>query len=618
MGDAARPGDDIFSQVLQESLKTWPSYLDAGSEGHLLPPHAIELKSLVSQTPAFLGAGLSSSGEKISFACEEKQSAQGKGSLFINGQSTWKTSRGICDLEPRVLPKQLQLAVGSRVTVKLSEDSPFSDWPGIHGLSGYDNGNYLSVLYLAWVYILSARWVELLSRSADHECYMGYTAQEGEDSQQSDNHTLIQIDLSDDACEEEALWWRAILYSENGWNATTKYNGHEYLSPWSVSAKCTGLTVATKASGGKSHPPSSMTALQYLTNFCVHHRLYAQCSVALAGALYIPFLRGGTVSLPFPKQIPRVDIKEGAGDSTVSISGLLNEYSELIPKCMTLSSNALGLRSLLCSTFFNPDIECNLVSAWLNPAFAVIDLISPGTSSLATLLANRQPRLGFLWLGAILTDLAKSILRDIRAGMTALDLPASAWTGTTHTFLTSEMGVINGESICRVDECRLQFITACEDHDRPPIWPWKPFGATKLCDAELLVRKHAQCPAHCLEYKSWEWILRNDSSIQDLGKPKTQYPNKAVHAFPNRTSAVLDDYRYNFFSEDLSEGATRGIFGWLRSTGYPCSERPIYQHSWLDLEGTDEEEAPDDAESDVEIQRTPKKMHVGRWLEGIE
>ncbi|PIG83844.1 hypothetical protein AARAC_001789 [Aspergillus arachidicola] len=284
MGDAARPGDDVFSQVLKESLKTWSSYLNAGREGHLLPRHAIDLKSLVCQTPPFLGAGLTSSDEKISFACEEKQSAQGKGSLFINGQSTWKASRGICDLEPRVLPKQLQLAVGSRVTVKLSEDSPFLDWPGIQGLSGYDNGNYLSVLYLAWAYILSARWVELLSRSADHECYMSYTAQECEDSQQLNKHTLIQIDLSDDACEEEVLWWRAILYSENGWNATTKYNGHEYLSPWSVSAKGTGLTVATKALGSKSDPPSSMTALKYLTNFCVHHRHYAQCSVALAGA----------------------------------------------------------------------------------------------------------------------------------------------------------------------------------------------------------------------------------------------------------------------------------------------------------------------------------------------
>ncbi|KAJ5333010.1 uncharacterized protein N7506_006793 [Penicillium brevicompactum] len=45
------------------------------------------------------------------------------------------------------------------------------------------------------------------------------------------------------------------------------------------------------------------------------------------------------------------------------------------------------------------------------------------------------------------------------------------------------------------------------------------------------------------------------------------------------------------------------------SNGYPSSERPIYQHSWLDLEDTDEEEH-DDAESDLEAHQSSKKTHV--------
>lgn len=180
MGDAARPSDDKFSQVLQESLKTWSSYLGAGSEDHLLPRQAIDLKPLVSQTPPFLGDSLASFDQTISFACEEKQSTQGKGSLVVDGRSTWRTSKGTCDLQPRVLPKQLLLAVGSRLTVRLSEDSPLLDWPGVQGLSSYDKGNYLLVLYFAWAYILSARWVELLSRSAGHECRIRYTTREME------------------------------------------------------------------------------------------------------------------------------------------------------------------------------------------------------------------------------------------------------------------------------------------------------------------------------------------------------------------------------------------------------------------------------------------------------
>ncbi|KAJ5191848.1 uncharacterized protein N7498_010833 [Penicillium cinerascens] len=618
MGDAARPDDDEFNQVLQESLNTWSSYLNAGSEDHFFLQQAIDLKSLVCQTPPFLGDGLAFPSESISFACEKK-STQEKGSLVVNGRSTWRTYKGTCDLQPRVLPKQLLLADGSRVSVKLSEDSPFSDWPGVQGLSGYDNGNYLSVLYLAWAYILSARWVELLRRSVSHECQMRYTAQGVQGSSQPNKPPMVQIDLGDDACEEEILWWRALLCSDDGWTATTKYNGHVYLSPWSVSVKCAGMTVATEDfSGVNSDPPLSMTALKYLSRFCVHHRLYAQCSVALAGALFIPFLSGRTVSLPFPKQPSRLEIleiKESSKESAFSIQDLLKEHGELLPKYMTLSTNTWGLRSLLCCTFFNTDIACNLVSAWMNPAFAVLDSISPREDLLAALMANRQPRLGILWLGAILTGLAKSVLRDIRAGMTALDLPASAWTGTKQTFLTSKVGDSDGEIINRDDECRLLFITACEGHDRPPIWPWKPFGFTQLCDTELSVRQHAQCTTHCLEYESWEWILTNNRSMRDFGEI-SQPPDQASHLSTNRTSVALDDYNYDFFSQLLSEGATRGIFGWLRSTGYPRSERAIYQHSWLDLEATDEE--PDDAGSDVDIQRGSEEMRVESWLEGVE
>lgn len=361
--------------------------------------------------------------------------------------------------------------------MKLSEDSPLADWPGVQGLSGYDEGNYLSVLYFAWAYILSARWVELLDRSANHECHMRYTADYIESSLlRSDDHSLFQIDIGSDACDDEAQWWRAILCSGNGWNATTKYNGHVYLSPWSISTRNAGYTVVTnRFTDIEPKPPSSGTALKYLSRFCVHHRLYAQCSVALAGVLYIPFLGGREISLPPPRQTSR----SRAGGLSVSIPDLLNEHNEMLPKYMMLSSNPWGLRALLCSTFFKPETECNLVSAWLNPAFAIVDSISPSKTLLATFLSNRNPRIGILWLGATLTSLDKTILRDTRAGMTALDLPASAWTQTAQAFLTSRMGTSNSEFIRREDECRLSFITACEGHDRLPIWPWKPFGDTK-------------------------------------------------------------------------------------------------------------------------------------------
>ncbi|KAJ5361987.1 hypothetical protein N7541_002831 [Penicillium brevicompactum] len=576
MGDAARPSEDEFGRVLQESLKIWSTYLDARSEDRLLPRHAIDLRPVVSRTPPFLGGGLAGLDKTASFDSEEKQSSQSQGSLFVNGRSTWRTSKGGCDLQPRIMPKQLLLGVGIPTNVTLSEDSHFSDWPGAQGLPGHDKGNYLSVLYLAWAYILSARWVELLDTSADHECHMAYTSEGASDSlPQSNKQSTIEIDIGDNVCEQEAFWWRSILCSD-GWDASVKYNDRIYLSPWLVSISHGRFNLTTRGTlDTESSPPGSVAALKYLSRFCVHHSLYAQCSVALAGVLFIPLTRQKKVSLPLPKRVPPLQREESASNDLLSIPDLLNQHGELLPKYMTLSSNAWGVRSLLCSTFFNPDIECNLVSAWLNPAFAVLESIRERELSVATLLANRQPRLGILWLGATLAGLATPFLRDIRTGMTALDLAASAWAGTTSTFLTSEMGTNHGnKGIRRDDECRLLFITGSEGHHRPPVWPWKPFGRQPPASRPMLL------------------FIRNEMSI------------------------AANHYNYDLFSQSLSEGATRGIFEWLRSTGYPSSERPIYQHSWLDLEDTDEEEA-DDAESDLEAHQSSKKTHVEWWLENV-
>ncbi|EAW13737.1 uncharacterized protein ACLA_044570 [Aspergillus clavatus NRRL 1] len=558
-----------------------------------------------------------------SFACEEKPAAPGKGGLLVNGRSTWRTSKGICDLPPTVLPKQLLLAVGSRLSVRLSEDAPLAEWPGVKGLEGYDNGNYLAVLYFAWAYILSARCVELLSPSADHESQMDYDAPGiSSAAPQPDERPAIQIDLGEEVSTEEALWWRTILSSDDCWGATTKYNGQVYFSPWSVSAKDVGLTVSSKLSVvSESSPPSSVVALGYLTRFCEHYRLYAQCSVALTEVLYIPFLWGKAISLPFPKQLSGAELTASFGHvSLTTINDLLETHKELLPKYMTLSSNPWGLRSLLCSTFFNPNIECNLVSAWLNPAFAVLNSISPtNPASIAALLSKRQPQLGILWLGAVCLNVVKPVLRDIHIGMVALDLPASAWTGVPQTFLTSQTQHVNGESIRRDDECRLLFITAAEGHDRPPIWPWKPFGATQLCDTELTVREHAQCAAtHCLEYQSWEWLLSNDGAIQDFGKgDKRQIDDQTSSSTTKRESATPRHFNYDLLSQSLSEVATRGIFQWLRSTGYPPNERSIYQHSWIDIDGTDDEE-PDDAESELGRECSAKEQKVESWLDGID
>jgi hypothetical protein len=123
---------------------------------------------------------------------------------------------------------------------------------------------------------------------------------------------------------------------------------------------------------------------------------------------------------------------------------------------------------------------------------------------------------------------------------------------------------INDESIRRDDECRLLFITASKRHERPPVWPWKPFGATQLCDTELTVREHAQCAAtHCLEYQSWEWLLLNDGVISDFAKKDNGQMQNVVTSSPLTTTQTASSESMDFdcgpYSDSLSESATRGI-----------------------------------------------------------
>lgn len=41
--------------------------------------------------------------------------------------------------------------------MNIADDAPFAEWPGVQDLADFDEGNYISVVFFAWAYILSAR-----------------------------------------------------------------------------------------------------------------------------------------------------------------------------------------------------------------------------------------------------------------------------------------------------------------------------------------------------------------------------------------------------------------------------------------------------------------------------
>ena len=96
------------------------------------------------------------------------------------------------------------------MNVELSDSAPFAEWPGVQSLEEYDEGNYIAVLFLAWAYILSARWSELLSKSPEHRCMIALK-EEDPRCEVPLSHSRIEVDIGVDASDDEVHWWNVIL-----------------------------------------------------------------------------------------------------------------------------------------------------------------------------------------------------------------------------------------------------------------------------------------------------------------------------------------------------------------------------------------------------------------------
>jgi hypothetical protein len=198
-----RPSKETYDSVWPESYNLWSSYLNADDSGPL-PFHCIELRNILSQTLSFLAHGIRPANESLSFDCVEKGTPPGPHDLFVKGKSEWETSKGLCDSEPKITPHQLLLATQTPLKVEFADHTPFTEWPNVQGLHGHDEGNYVTVLLLAWAYILSVRWTELLSRSSDHQCTVEY--QMYGMIAKSHGKYDVEVAIGDDIEEGEARW----------------------------------------------------------------------------------------------------------------------------------------------------------------------------------------------------------------------------------------------------------------------------------------------------------------------------------------------------------------------------------------------------------------------------
>jgi hypothetical protein len=639
MEDALRASKVETQDLLAKSLYIWASYGQTPDGNKELPSDSVDLPAVLGHVPAFLGINrskvpLQHKLERIDCGSTEQ--------LWVTGKSMWRTTIGDCSLPKKVISHKLLLGVSSRIPCCFTEENRFRDWPGVENLEQPVKGNCIAILAFAWCYIFSAKWVEIQSsscfertKSSTDLVQLGYLNDLAQWSINARDGCPNDIDVDLGDIDDDAWrWWAAILAPGEGWQASIVRFDRIYLSPWSIRLLAQQRFVLRRAPrktqqqereppyDAERTAPSSTMALQYLSDFCTLHRIYGQCFAALSATLLIPYHAGiAQLLLPKPHFWPSPH-----NFLTPAASCNFQEQGELLPFYMSLSCNIRGVRSLLHGSFFEPTVSCNLVSSWFEGAFEIIDTIvrKREYSRLAVVMGKRQPKIAAVWLGAIILGMESRILSPVRAGMFAVDMLSAAWTCTVHSFIGPRQLIpsdYHNAKISRSDECRLLYLAEAEDHARVPVCPWEPFGDTDLSDTDIEVREHANCRGqHCLQYEDWTWDLQDGGqSAADRGFLANENfadTNDSADKLPFEPPQYRDE-RFAV-SESLSANATRSIFGWLRSTGYPLREREMRRHSWLDVNDDDDDDDDDDEESEEIIEsfssESKQASNVEKWL----
>lgn len=272
-------------------------------------------------------------------------------------------------------------------------------------------------------------------------------------------------------------------------------------------------------------------------NYSVFHSANAQSRAALAAALLLPLANLDNRKILL--HVPRGFCTRSAEKTTPKASPFKEHDRLQFDRLLTLSANARGMKAVLGSVFYEPDIPSNACGAWLQGTMAVLQ--SKGAANLqvlARMLFDRGPHVSYLWIGGITTSVHRDFLRSTSSllGLNRIELHEAAWTGTTLSSIQEPVSQSHygSKSISRADECRLMFLTQEPPREHPPMYPYPPLGDTDIRDADLGVQLHA--------YRTpISNILRDDEDV-----------------------VVEVDFAWLDRERDFSEGVTSNLFTWMR------------------------------------------------------
>ncbi|KAK6218916.1 immunoglobulin variable region used by the ITC63B heavy chain [Colletotrichum tabaci] len=562
MEDAVRPSQDAYRGVYERGYRTWAALWQREEEAANDSP--FETSSIYSAFP-----------NHPYFPSRLLLDKSLSNVVVASGRSTWNTTTSPadprCELPPFQEQMNMQVAWNFPTEVVLRQDQGLLD-KKLPALFAREDSHHFPVLFLAWAYILSARWAELIP-GAQEPTY-------NQDTRAPSTASAGHHDDDDD--DDDALPAHPCTIHEAALAAAL-------------------LIPIAKLDGARIELPSPKP----------------RCDGAPAAAAAAPSSQDGQAYLPW-------DEEDGE-----------EEHPQPLDRLLTLSCHPRGAKALLSSIFFQPDIDCNLCGAWLQGSFAFLDSDAAQEPQLRLrTFVRRDPGLAFLWLGAFITGAEARCVQDARAGWWKTDLSSAAWTGTHVSFIqgtVTKPPPAAAADISRADECRLMYLAHGPTHAVPPLFPFAPFGRTALQDADLDVRQHTQCPAlHRLVYAGFVWDCRGGGRNVKQGACGDGVADDAalirVKASELSRVAEVDDTIAVDYSgldredgDEMSEIVTRNIFCWLRGDdGYPVAERALRQHDWINDADSDDDNDDDGPGQGREDSRSLfGDTRLSRWLLGV-
>ncbi|SPQ27071.1 faa53472-bf1a-4a23-8ee1-59bb4655f746 [Thermothielavioides terrestris] len=450
--------------------------------------------------------------------------------------------------------------------------------------------------------------------------------------------TEVPVELGP-VSDRAARWWAAILAPNQGWTAGINADCNVFLAPWSTTLVQTGKASTFVLSGAyepaepaieQQLPPSFSVAASYIAAYAAHHGAQDQSRVAFAAALMLPSTARITRTIRLLAPCPRQAFSDEGNISSANpgpAAPVWGDDVHQLDRLLTLSCNNF-LQALLSSVAFEPDIPCNACGAWIQGTFAVLDSdhVKADLQVLTGALMARNPKLGFLWVGAAALGIHSFYLFDcMRTLFYPIDLTLAGWTNTLMSFIQQPARAIQPtqDKIRGADEARLLFLSQAIDHTEFPIKGFPPFGSTAIADCGLEVQRHVSCgKSHQLYYSTWTWDCRDgERETVSYEPPKLLGGESVLRQDDGETAEAEDsciqvDYSRMDRELDCAEVVTRCIIGWLREhDGFPIAERGIREHEWIDFLYESEDDEPANPEGDWKsVDRRRKAHNIGPWI----